>query len=78
MTKPLVYKEEDGTKYKISYSEKLQLNNLRESRKIRNWLQINFYSNIILLLILIVLTVTFVYLLWQLDKVDFFTNLLRK
>jgi len=78
MTKPLVYKEEDGTQYKISYSEKLQLNNLRESRKIRNWLQINFYSNIILLLILIVLTVTFVYLLWQLDKVDFFTNLLRK
>ena len=50
MTKPMVYKEEDGTQYKISYSEKLQLKNLGESKRIRGWLQINFYSNILLLI----------------------------
>ena len=74
----MVYKEEDGTQYKISYSEKLQLKNLGESKRIRGWLQINFYSNILLLIILVILTATFLYLVWRLDQVNFFTALLRK
>ena len=78
MAKPIVYKEEDGTKYKISYSEELQLKNLKESKKIRGWLQINFYSNLLLIVMLAILTITFLYLLWQLDSVNFFSNLLRK
>lgn len=74
----MIYKEEDGTKYKISYSEELQLKNLRATQKQVVWEKRNFYAKVILVLILTILTIAFLFLLYRLDTVNFFTKIMYR
>ena len=43
MTRTIAYKEENGTEYKISYSEELQLKHLKALQKQTQWLKKNCY-----------------------------------
>lgn len=70
------YKDEKGEKYKISWSEELQLKNLKAARENTRWLKMNFYAKVFLAFMVLVLTVAFLFLLFRLDRVDFFTTLL--
>ncbi len=73
----MVWKEEDGTKYKISYSEKLQLENLKATRKLAEWQKRNFYAKIALLTAFIIFGAAMFYVFLQLDSVDFFTKVMN-
>ncbi|MBI2671267.1 hypothetical protein HYX18_04810 [Candidatus Woesearchaeota archaeon] len=76
--KTLTYKDEDGKEYKISFSEELQMKNLRAARENTQWLRKNFYAKIVLILIILAVTTTFIYMLYRLDAINFFTTLLYK
>lgn len=76
LKKPMVWKEEDGTKYKISYSEKLQLESLRASKHLVRWQRRNFYAKLGLLLVVLVFTGAMFYVFMRLDSVDFFTKVM--
>jgi len=78
MAKDMIYKEEDGTKYKISFSEELQMKNLNATRESTKWQKMNFYAKLFLGLVMLALFVTVLYVLFILDKVDFITTLLYK
>ena len=78
LKKPMVYKEEDGTKYKISYSEQLQLRNLKATKQQVKWEKMNFYAKIILICVLGLLTISMLYLFYQLDRINFFTGILYR
>lgn len=77
LKKPMVWKEEDGTKYKISYSEKLQLEHLKATKHLARWQKRNFYAKLGLLLIFFVFTAAMFYVFVQLDSVDFFTKVMH-
>ncbi|MBU2634501.1 MAG: hypothetical protein KJ674_04620 [Nanoarchaeota archaeon] len=70
--------DSDGEKYRISFSEELQLKNLKSSKENKKWLMLNFYAKVSLALILLVLTVTFLFLLYRLDAVNFFSGILYR
>jgi len=76
MVKPMMYKEEDGTKYKISFSEELQLKNLKEQKKTAKLLEASFYAKVILIAIFTLWFITFLYMLYRLDAVNFFTTVM--
>ena len=78
MARSLVYKEEDGTKYKISFSEELQMKNLKESRRLLMWEKRNFYAKFALMVIMLTLTVSFLYLVYRLDAVNFFSYIMYR
>jgi len=77
LKKPMVWKEDDGTKYKISYSEKLQLENLKATKHLAKWQRRNFYAKLALVGIFFLTTITILYVLFQLDSVDFFTKVMN-
>jgi len=77
LKKPMVWKEEDGTKYKISYSEKLQLESLKATKHLAKWHKRSFYAKIALLAVFLIFTVTMFFVLIQLDSVDFFTKVMQ-
>ena len=72
--KPIIYKDEKGEKYKISWSEELQLKNLNASKKQLFWLKMNFLIKLGLTFVMLGLLFVVVYTLWILNKVDFFTR----
>lgn len=74
--KAMIYKEEDGTQYKISFSEELQMKNLNASRRQLMWQKRNFYAKMALTLVLLTLTASMLYLVYRLDAVDFFTKVM--
>jgi len=76
LKQPMTWKEEDGTKYKISYSEKLQLDNLRATKHLVKWQRRNFYAKVGLLLIFLLLTSAMLFVFYRLDSVDFFSNVM--
>ncbi len=76
VTKTMMYKDEDGKEYKISFSEELQMKNLMASKANTRWLKTSFLMNLILVMLLGVLTLSIVYLLYRLDTIDFFTRVL--
>lgn len=76
--KPMLYKEEDGSMYKISFSEELQLKNLREMRKQVRWERLNFYAKLALIFLSLVMTVSILYVFYRLDAVNFFTNIMYR
>jgi len=78
LKKPMVWKEEDGTKYKISFSEELQMKSLNAIRSQITWERRNFYAKVVLIGIILVLAVSFIFLLYRLDAVDFFSRLMYK
>ena len=70
--------DSDGETYRISFSEELQLKNLKAAKENKKWLQLNFYAKVSLALILLVLTVTILFLLYRLDVINFFTGILYR
>lgn len=78
LKKPMVYKDEGGNKYKISFSEKVQLKNLRATKNQVKWERRNFYAKLLLIAIMGIMLVSMLYLFYQLDRIDFFTGILYR
>ena len=76
LKEPMEWKEEDGTKYKISYSEKLQIEQLNATKDLARWHKRNFYVKIALLAVGIFFTMMILYVFSWLNRVDFFTKML--
>ena len=70
--------DSDGEKYRISFSEELQLKNLKASKENKKWLKLNFYAKTALVLLLLIGIVTFLFLLFRLDQVNFFSGVLYR
>jgi len=70
--------DNDGEKYRISFSEELQLKNLKAAKENKRWLMLNFYGKIAIALLLLMLTVAFIFLLYRLDQINFFTGILYR
>ena len=70
--------DSDGEKYRISFSEELQLKNLKAAKENKKWLQMNFYAKTALVLLLLIGIVTFLFLLYRLDQVNFFSGILYR
>lgn len=78
LKKPMVWKEEDGTQYKISFSEELQMKSLNAMRSQIVWEKRNFYAKVALIFIILIITASFLYLMYRLDMVNFFSRLMYK
>ena len=70
--------DNDGEKYRISWSEELQLKQLHEQKATKKWLTMNFYIGVILGVLLLALVVTMIFTLYRLDQINFFTGLLYR
>ena len=70
--------DNDGERYRISFSEELQLKNLKAAKETKKWLMMNFYGKVTLSGLMLMLVVTFVYLLYRLDQINFFTGILYR
>lgn len=70
--------DSDGEKYRISFSEELQLKNLKESKKNKFWLKMNFYAKLGLIFLILILVVSMLFTLYRLDQIDFFTGILYR
>ena len=70
--------DNDGEKYRISFSEELQLKNLKEARENKKWMMWNFYAKIGLLLVLLMSFIMILFVLYQLDRVNFFSGILYR
>lgn len=66
----------DGSTYRISWSEELQVKQLEAQRKNAELLKLNFYAKSALLIVLILWFVLFLFLLYRLDSINFFTQLM--
>lgn len=73
---PMEWKEEDGTKYKISYSEKLQIEQLNATKDLAKWHKRSFYAKVALFVLGLVFTVSILYVFFWLDKADFFMKVM--
>ena len=70
--------DNDGEKYRISFSEELQLKNLKAARENKRWLILNFYGKMTLAFIMLLLLITIIYVLFRLDQINFFTGVLYR
>ncbi len=70
--------DNDGEKYRVSFSEELQLKNLKAARENKRWLMMNFYGKMVLAAIMLMLFVVIVYTLYRLDTINFFTGILYR
>ena len=70
--------DSDGEKYRISFSEELQLKNLKSSKENKKWLKMNFYAKTVLALLILIGIVTFLFMLYRLDQINFFTGILYR
>ena len=78
LKEPMVWKEEDGTQYKISYSEKLQLEQLEATKELAKWHKRSFYAKIALFGLGLVFTASVLYVFFWLDKADFFMKVMNR
>ncbi|MEK6955624.1 MAG: hypothetical protein AABW52_03110 [Nanoarchaeota archaeon] len=75
--KSIVYTDpKNGEKFNISYSEELQLKNYHATREQTKWLKMNFYGKMLLLLVMLGFSIVFIYFLYRLDYINFFTRIL--
>lgn len=75
--KTMMYKDEStGEKYKISWSEELQLKNLNVSKRQIQWQKINFIAMLFLFFVMLAFLAVIIYTLYTLDSYNFFTRLL--
>ena len=74
----LYKRDNDGEKYRVSFSEELQLKNLKAARENKKWLIMNFYGKMTLALIMVIMLIVIVYLLYRLDQINFFTGILYR
>lgn len=70
--------DSDGERYRISFSEELQLKNLKAAREHKRWAIMSFYANIVLAGMLLVLVLLIMYILYRLDQINFFTGVLYR
>jgi hypothetical protein len=70
--------DSDGEKYRISFSEELQLKNIRVQRENKRWLKYNFYAKLTLAFLILILVVVIMFTLFRLDRIDFFTGILYR
>jgi len=70
--------DSDGEKYRISFSEELQMKNLKSSRQNQRWLKYNFYAKVTLSVLILIMVVMIGYTLFSLDRIDFFTGILYR
>jgi hypothetical protein len=70
--------DSDGEKYRISFSEELQMKNLKASRQNQRWLKYNFYAKVTLAFLILILVVMIGFTLFSLDRIDFFTGILYR
>jgi len=70
--------DNDGEKYRISWSEELQLKNLKATKELTSWQKRNFYVKVLLLLVFVVSAFSFMYILYRLDAVNFFSTVMYK
>lgn len=70
--------DSDGEKYRISFSEELQMKNIKMARENKRWLKYNFYAKIMLSLLILILVVMIGFTLFRLDSINFFTGLLYR
>ncbi|MEK6932644.1 MAG: hypothetical protein AABW56_02515 [Nanoarchaeota archaeon] len=70
--------DNDGEKYRVSFSEELQLKNLKAAKENKKWLIMNFYGKMALAFIMLMLFVVLVYVLYRLDQINFFTGVLYR
>ena len=67
--------DSDGEKYRISFSEELQMKNLKAARQNQKWLKYNFYAKVTLAVLLLMIVVIIAFTLFRLDRIDFFTGI---
>ena len=70
--------DSDGEKYRISFSEELQLKNLKAAREHKRWAIMNFYANMFLAAMLLALILLVVFIFYRLDQINFFTCILYR
>ena len=70
--------DSDGEKYRIFFSEELQLKNLKAAREHKKWAIMNFYANMILAAMLLALILLVVFIFYRLDQINFFTGILYR
>jgi len=70
--------DSDGEKYRISFSEELQMKNIKLARENKKWLKYNFYAKLTLAFLILILVIIILFTLYRLDKIDFFTGILYR
>ena len=70
--------DSDGEKYRISFSEELQLKNIRLQKENKRWLRYNFYAKCVLAFLILMIVVMIAFTLYRLDAIDFFTGILYR
>lgn len=70
--------DNDGEKYRISFSEELQLKNLKAANENKRWLMLNFYGKLGLGILMLMVLLVIIYTLYKLDQINFFTGLLYR
>lgn len=71
-------KDSDGETYRISFSEELQMKNLKATRQNQKWLKYNFYAKVTLTVLVLILVVIIGFTLYRLDTINFFTGILYR
>lgn len=73
------YKQDsDGERYRISFSEELQLKNLKAARENKRLLELSLYTKTAIAILLLILTATIIFIFWRLDTINFFTGVLYR
>ncbi len=70
--------DSDGEKYRISFSEELQLKNLKEVREHKHWLKMNFYVMALLTAMILIVALIIIFIFYRLDQINFFTGVLYR
>tara|TARA_Y100000034_G_C6885465_1_gene406511 strand:+ start:1843 stop:2103 length:261 start_codon:yes stop_codon:yes gene_type:complete len=70
--------DSDGEKYRISFSEELQMKNLKTARQNQRWLKYNFCAKVTLAFLILILVVMIGFTLYRLDAINFFTGILYR
>jgi len=70
--------DSDGERYRISFSEELQLKNLKAARENKRLLELNLYAKAAIAVLLLVLTATIIFVFYRLDAINFFSGILYR
>ena len=70
--------DSDGERYRISFSEELQLKNLKAARENKRLLELNLYAKTAIAVLLLVLTATIIFVFYRLDAINFFSGVLYR
>jgi len=73
------YKEDsDGEIYRISFSEELQLKNIKIAKENKKWAQMNFYAKVSIAVLLLIFLISILFIFYRLDTINFFTGVLYR